>query len=249
MLAIIGTRTPTDYSGRVLRQWIPTFVDADIVIVSGGAYGVDALAHTITLESGGRTVAVLGTGIDVAYPVSHAPLYRKIVESGGAVISEFPLGAKGTNYSFPIRNATIAGLSDAVFVTEAAARSGSLITARLANDFGRDVFVLPGDVFRDSSVGTNTLARGSEASIATSPDDILHSFGMKYISCAGATSPPELSDPLDRRIVETLRDGQKGLDALTEQLDVELSILSTRLIELEFQNIIIRHPHGAYELR
>lgn len=250
-LAIVGSRTPTDYSGRVLRQWIPTFVEAGFVIVSGGAYGVDSLAHSLTLASGGRTVAVLGTGIDIAHPVSNAPLYDRIVAENGAVISEFALGTPGGNYTFPIRNATIAGLAHATLVTEAAEKSGSLITARLANDFGRDVFALPGDIFRTSSAGTNTLIRAGEATAAISAPSMVEALGLSSAVRAArvAASVPEFSDPLDGRIVAVLREGGRSMDALRESLDVAMPELSVRLIELEFRDILIRQPHGTYELR
>jgi DNA processing protein len=212
---------------------------------------VDSLAHSIALDAGGATVAVLGTGIDVAYPASHAPLYARIVTQGGATVSQFAFGTPGNTYTFPIRNATIAGLSRAVLVTEAAEKSGSLITARLGNDFGREVFAVPGDVFRDSSAGTNLLIRSGEALAVASASDVLGALDRPVESVRSVTPPTDadLPDPMDRRIIAALRAGGLGIDALSQRLDTDTASLMVRLAELEFRDLLIRQPHGNYELR
>jgi DNA processing protein len=172
VVAVIGSRKPTSYGIEVTRH-ILKGIGSKVAIVSGLAYGIDALAHEITLEQGGYTVAVLGTGVDddSIYPKENLELARKIVALGGALISEYPPGTKPLKHHFPMRNRIIAGLSQKLVVMEAGERSGTLITAQLALDYNRDVMAVPGSIFSEGSPGVNYLV-SQGARIVTSSTDI-----------------------------------------------------------------------------
>ncbi|MBI4128353.1 MAG: DNA-protecting protein DprA [Parcubacteria group bacterium] len=160
-IAVVGTRTPSPYGRIHCERIVRELASQGVTIVSGLAYGIDAIAHQATLEAAGRTIAVLGSGIDSQsiYPPSHNGLAEKIIERGGNVISEYPLGTAPLRHHFPARNRIISGFSKAVLVVEAREKSGALLTARDALDQNRDVFALPGDVNRPQAAGPNRLIR------------------------------------------------------------------------------------------
>jgi len=156
-LAVVGTRRMSEYGDRVLHELIPPLVQAGVTIVSGLAYGIDALAHEITLDCGGVCVAVFGCGVDRVYPSQNRRLAERILQHGGALVSERPLGTEPRPEFFPARNRIISGLSKATLVVEAQEKSGSLITAQFALEQNRDVYAVPGDIFGSHQAGTNRL--------------------------------------------------------------------------------------------
>lgn len=173
-LAIVGSRRSTRYGAEVVDKFIPVMVSNKIAIISGFMYGVDTLAHKKCLELGGKTVAVLGSGLDVCYPSENDKLYSEILESGGLVISEFEPKFQATLWSFPARNRIVAALSSlGVLVVEAGIKSGSMITARLAVEMGKEVYAVPGSIFSPTSKGCNYLLSNG-AQIATCAEDILN---------------------------------------------------------------------------
>jgi len=176
-IAVVGTRTPTEYGRRVTEMIVKQLVTNGWVIVSGLARGIDRVAHQTAIKNNGLTIAVLGTGFDNIYPPENKSLAEKIVETGGAVISEFPLGAKIEPGNFPARNRIISGLSLGVVVTEAACDSGSLITASWAANQGREVFAVPGPVTSRFSAGTSELIKKG-AKLVWDVDDILEELNI-----------------------------------------------------------------------
>ena len=158
-VAVVGTRRCTRYGLNLADAFGHALSRAGWTTVSGLARGIDAAAHRGTLQGPGGAVAVLGSGVDVVYPVENANLYRAILRSGGAILSEYPPGTRPDRWRFPARNRIIAGISSAVVVVEAGEKGGALITARLAAELGRPVFVVPGDIDRPASVGCNRLIR------------------------------------------------------------------------------------------
>lgn len=170
-IGLVGTRHPSPYGQRVARELAFGLARAGACVLSGLALGIDAAAHRGALEAGGATVAVLGSGVDRPYPRSNTGLYRHIVEAG-AVVAEQPMGAPPDRGSFPRRNRIISGLARGVVVVEAAARSGALITARCAAEQGREVFAVPGEIFRASSAGCHALLKDG-AKLVECVDDIL----------------------------------------------------------------------------
>lgn len=190
-LAVVGSRKSTVYSEKIIAAVVPTLVGHNYAIVSGWAYGVDTLAHKQTLKSGGQTIAVFGTGIDVSYPAQNVAMFEEIAKTG-ALLSQFPIGASAEAFHFPARNEIIAGLCRWVIITEAGEKSGTLITARLALDLNRDVFAFPGDVFRWESFGTNAVIRDGEAKLVTTAEDILSEYenGLWIVSQKTITEKP-----------------------------------------------------------
>jgi len=177
-LGVVGSRTATAYGLKTAQELALGLASRGITVVSGMARGIDTMAHTGALAGGGRTIAVLGSGIDVVYPPENKRLYEKIQKSG-AVISEFIPGTKPLAGNFPARNRIISGLSLGVIVVEAAEKSGSLITADFALEQGREVFAVPGNISSGQSVGTNNLIKQG-AKIVTRIEDILEEF--EYLS-------------------------------------------------------------------
>ncbi|MET0697062.1 MAG: DNA-processing protein DprA [Acidimicrobiia bacterium] len=158
-VAVVGTRKCTRYGLNLAEAFGHALSRAGWTTVSGLARGIDAAAHRGTLQSQGRAVAILGSGVDVVYPAENTDLYRSILREGGAIMSEYPPGTRPDRWRFPARNRIIAGISSAVVVVEAGVKGGALITARLAAEMGRPVLVVPGDVDRSASVGCNLLIR------------------------------------------------------------------------------------------
>lgn len=179
-VAIVGSRGVTSYGQQVTAQLTRELVEHGVVIVSGLALGVDGIAHQACLEAGGTTVAVLANGLDKIYPASHTTLGKRILEQGGTILSEYPVGTPSFKEHFVARNRIVAGLADALLITEATEKSGTLHTARFALEQGREVLVVPGNITSPNSVGTNRLIK-SGASPVTGVDDILFALGASHL--------------------------------------------------------------------
>ncbi len=176
-VAIVGSRQADPYGIELTRQLARDLTRAGLCIVSGGAEGVDAAAHRAALEAEGRTVAVLGTGVDVAYPAAHRALFDQILASGGALVSEYDDGAPGARWTFPRRNRIVSGICEAVVVVRAGEKSGALITADWARRQGTPVLAVPGDVREEGSAGPIALLRRG-AKVAATASDVLEAIGM-----------------------------------------------------------------------
>lgn len=158
-ISIVGCRKATDYGRKVARDFAYNISKQDINIISGLAIGIDSEAHLGAVEANKKTVAVLGNGLDTIYPKENINLSQKILDSGGAIISEYPLGIKPKKENFPARNRIISGMSNRLLVVEAKEKSGTLITVDFALEQGRDVFVVPGNIISENSAGTNDLIK------------------------------------------------------------------------------------------
>jgi DNA processing protein len=230
-VAVVGARSCSPYGAHVARMLGRELAGAGLVVVSGMARGVDGEAHRGALEAGGRTIAVLGCGIDRDYPAAHAELARRIGEAG-LIVSEYPPGVEPAPWRFPARNRIIAGLAAAIVVVEARERSGALITADLALEEGREVFAVPGEITSALSAGTNRLLRlGAVA--ATSAADVLESFGL----APRPPDPPDL-DPEVAGVLARLRDAPAAADELVRELGLDAAALSTALAELEVEGLV-----------
>ncbi|MGL5949918.1 MAG: DNA-processing protein DprA [Cetobacterium sp.] len=245
IISVIGTRRATKYGELGCQKIVKDLVDAEVVIVSGLALGIDSLAHSGTLKLNGKTVAVLGCGIDISYPRSNVKL-RKEIEKKGVVISEFPLGAEPTPEKFPIRNRIIAGLSRGTIVVESSLKGGSLITANLAFDEGRDVFAIPGDITYPLSQGCNELIKNSEAKLVTHGDDILKEYGW--------SKKTESGEELNRltgiklKIYSVLKT-KMHLEEIKKEMCCQTSELLSNLMELEIEGYVQSLPAGHYRRR
>lgn len=250
-LSIVGSRKSTVYSRQALLSIIPELVRSGYGIISGGAYGVDVIAHKITLENGGYTVAVFWTGIDQCYPRENREIFEKIITSGGALISTFPLGTGPETYNFPIRNEVVAGLSRGVLVTEAAEKSGTLITAGLALDFWRDVFALPGEITKTTSVGANKLIRDGQAKLILGATDILSEY--LPIQIIEWWYREEISVTFDDAVEESIYTLLKSepLDAsvVSNQLGLDIATVAFKLSMMEVRWLVEMGIGGGYEVR
>jgi DNA processing protein len=195
-VAVVGTRRSTRYGMSLAEGFGFALAGSGWTTVSGLARGIDAAAHRGTLRAAGRAVAVLGSGIDVIYPVENTGLYNAILDGHGAIISEYPPGTRPDRWRFPARNRIIAAIASAVVVVEAGEKGGALITARLAAELGRPVFVVPGDVDRPASIGCNRLIRDG-AHPVLGVDDLIEELGLILGSpCRIAPGPGDSIPPL-----------------------------------------------------
>jgi DNA processing protein len=245
-LAIVGSRNPTAQGRDNARAFAAHFARAGWTVVSGLALGVDGAAHEGALEGalegGSGTVAVMGTGIDRIYPARHRELAHRIARDG-LLVSEFPLGAPPLAGNFPQRNRVIAGLARGTLVVEAALESGSLITARLAAEAGREVFAIPGSIHSPQSRGCHALIKQG-AKLVETADDVLGEFGSAR--AAAATSPaPTPRDP----VLDALGYDPATIDALAARTGWPAADLAARLLELELEGHLQRLPGGLYQRR
>lgn len=241
MLAIVGSRNPTPQGESNARLFSRSLAEADVCVVSGLALGIDGAAHTGALEGGGTTIAVVGTGLDTVYPKRHESLASRIAEHG-AIVSEYPLGTPPLAAHFPQRNRIIAGLSQGTLVVEAAVRSGSLITARLAAEQGREVFAIPGSIHAPQSRGCHALIRQG-AKLVESAQDILEDLRLVEPVASGHTAPVTGDDSL----LEAMGFDPVGLDALQARTGLDTATLQARLLELELDGLVDRLPGGLLQ--
>jgi DNA processing protein len=232
-VAIVGARACSGYGRSVARMLATESAAAGVVVVSGLARGIDGEAHRGALAVGGRTVAVLGCGIDRDYPAAHAQLARAIVDTGGLVVSEYEPGVEPAPWRFPARNRIIAGLARATVVVEARERSGALITADFALEDGREVLAVPGEITSALSAGSNALLRLG-ATPATCGADVLEAIGVE----ASPAAPVVLDDPAAAAIVDALSSGAATQDELVRAIGLPAGAVAAALVELELAGAV-----------
>ncbi|MDB5964240.1 MAG: dprA [Polaromonas sp.] len=256
-LAIVGSRNPTPQGEINARAFASSFGATGLCIVSGLALGVDGAAHEGALLGGGTTIAVVGTGLDRVYPKKHLELAHRIARQG-MIISEFPLGTPPLNSNFPKRNRIISGLSRGVLVVEAALKSGSLITARLATEQGKDVFAIPGSIHSPQSRGCHWLIKQG-AKLVENAQDVLEE--LKLPQGAAATRSADVPDdvlgepgeseaddpPQDDSLLAALGFDVVSLDALQARTGMATPLLQARLLELELEGVLTRLPGGLFQ--
>jgi DNA processing protein len=230
-VAIVGARACSAYGAHVARTFGGELASAGLLVVSGLARGVDGEAHRGAVEAGGATVAVLGCGIDRDYPAAHAELARRIC-GDGLIVSEYAPGIEPAPWRFPARNRIVAGLAQATVVVEARERSGALITADLALEEGREVFVVPGEITSALSAGTNALLRLG-ATAATSAADVLEAFGLARPDPA----PPTLSDA-GESVLRRVRNAAASADELVRAVGLDAAAVAAALTELELHGLL-----------
>src|SRR3712207_7064257 len=202
-VAVVGTRTATDYGKICCRKLVETLCSADVVTVSGLALGIDTICQETTLNLHGKTIAVVGSGLDEIYPKQNTNLWKRIAREG-LLLSEYPLGMKAFPKNFPERNRIIAGLSQAVVIVESKEKGGSLITAGLALEENRDVYAIPGDIDSPCSKGCNQLIRDSQAKLLAKMEEILYDYGWKVKQ--ERKEIPEISSMSQKILMSLLRE-------------------------------------------
>lgn len=243
-IAVVGTRRPTSYGTEACETLTRDLARSGITIVSGLALGIDGTAHRTCVDANTRTVAVLGSGCDddSIYPDYHKPLARTIIGAGGAVISEFPPATPGFKQNFPQRNRIIAGLAKGTLVIEAKEKSGALITARYALEYGRDVFAVPGSIFSMASEGSNILLKEGAAPVTTARD-ILKAYNLDAKEAARAAK--EQLHGLEADIVALL-DAPLSFEYLCQRLNIQASMLNSTLSMLELKSHIKNIGNRTY---
>lgn len=244
LIAVVGTRKISDYGRQVIQSIIPPLVRSGAVIVSGLAFGVDSVAHEIALEHGGKCIAVLAGGVDTIYPREHHGLAKKILSSGGTIISEHEPGTQSLKQYFPARNRIISGLSRATIIIEAQEESGSLITAKFALEQNREVYAVPGSIFEENQRGTNTL-------IAEGAYPLLSAEAL--MSQLNLTLTPEqqiipllnFDSEEEKTLYEFLREPQ-SLDELHQKSDIPTTALNQLISLMELKGMVMNVSGSKY---
>lgn len=233
-LGVVGSRRMTSYGRQVLDKILPNLIDQGVVIISGFMYGVDTYAHTLAVEKSASTIAVLGNGLNQCYPLENDKLYTKILEKGGAVISEYEPEVKAKPYMFVQRNRIIAALSTlGVLVIEASEKSGSLVTAKFAQELNRPLFAVPGPIISSVSTGTNYLIKKGLAELVTSSEDILET----------AISNKDLSTSLEMTkseeiLLNLLKNEQLTIDEISIKLNSNAQEVGSILMMMSIRGLV-----------
>ncbi|MEN9212149.1 MAG: DNA-processing protein DprA [Thermostichus sp. DG02_4_bins_136] len=250
-IAMVGTRAPTPYGGYWTRQISAALATAGCVVVSGLAIGIDGTAHQACLDAGGKTLAVVGTGVDVVYPAQHRQLYQRIRQQG-AILSEYPPGTPPAKEHFPQRNRIIAGLCRATLVMEAPERSGALITAYLANTYGREVYALPGNIDTAAARGCLNLIR-SGANLILDIESLLQDLQLTQGSLQSGSRGAETvqtkagpTEPDQQLLWQVLGSEPMSIDALAQATQMEITTLSSTLLLMELEGWLVQLPGMRY---
>lgn len=244
-ISIVGTRTPTNYGRMVTDRFASELVKEGLVIVSGLAYGIDSISHRKALELGGKTIAVLGSGFNHIYPAEHAALAHEI-EENGLLISEYCPSVDSNRFNFPHRNRIVAGLGDGILITEAAAKSGTKHTKDFALDYGRPVFVVPGNITSEKSALTNELIKSGQGICVTEAGDIVQELGFEKRKKEKRVLLQ--LDMVQQKIVDVLKNGEKDIDTISAECNLNINSLNSYLTMMEISGIIKRMSGGVYML-
>ena len=245
-VAIVGTRMSTEYGELICEELVQTLSEANVDIISGLAYGIDTFAHRASVRNQNPTIAVLGNGLDRIYPYTNAQLSREIMHQG-ALVSEFVVGTPPDRENFPQRNRVVAGMSDAVIVVESKESGGSLITAKLAMDYTRDVFAFPGDIRSEASKGCNTLIQNDGAHLVNSGLDILKFMGWNRPILESIQRKAFSSlNPVQQEILSMIEPMGTHIDHLSARSNKPISLLNSELLFLELEGLIRPLPGNRY---
>lgn len=255
-VAIVGTRRASPYGREVAREIASVLAASGVTIVSGLARGVDGIAHRAALDAGGRTVAVLGSGLDQVYPPEHRKM-AELIAGAGAVVSDYPIGTRPEGGNFPPRNRIITGLSMAVVVVEAGESSGALISADFAAEQGRDVFAVPGRINESRSRGTNKLIAAGAFPLL-SPQDVLEALNLEMVAMQEVASRNLPADPVERALIQALGDHPLHIDELSRVSGLPAASISASLAMLELKGrvrqvggmhfVLVKESPSSYEV-
>lgn len=254
-VAVVGTRNPGSYGLKQTEKWAAILADSGVSVNSGLAYGVDAKAHQTAVKNGGITVGVLGSGIDWIYPEKNRPIAKAMIENGGAIITEYPPGSKPDAVHFPERNRIVSGMSHGVLVIESGIKGGSMITARLALDQNREVFVVPHQLEYKKGEGCNYLIKTGQGKLVQTREDILNEISIQT-DLDGSNQENSRSKPLnldnlseqERAICKLFEKGEVHIDEIGERLSEPTYKLMPILLELEMKAIIKQKAGKYFEL-
>ncbi|MBE7074542.1 MAG: DNA-protecting protein DprA [Clostridiales bacterium] len=243
-VAIVGARNPSTYGKLVTEKFSKSLAQNNITIISGLASGVDKISHEVCLEVNGKTIAVLGGGFDQIYPAMNVNLAREVAKKG-LIITEYFLNIQPTKYSFPHRNRIIAAFSDAILITEAGKKSGSLYTMEYGTEMGIDTYCVPGSIMSELSYATNDLIKRGAAACVTNPEDILCIFGIKPKENKNQVMQLTIEETL---ISSFLKEGEKDFEFLQEKTQYSTQTLNINLTSMEIRGIIKKLAGNKYIL-
>lgn len=242
-LGVVGTREPSRYGRDYTEKFVEVLAKCSLTIVSGMARGVDSVAHRTALQNDGKTIAVLGCGIDIVYPANNVQLYDDIARDG-LIISEYPIGTPSLAYNFPERNRIISGLSRGILITEAGLKSGSLITAEYAIKQNRELFVIPSALNSPRGQGSNLLLKTCQGAIVLSPDDIISALGIKNQPEKKASAMQ--LDFMEERLLNALQYSEMHFDDLVDLTGLGVSDLNALLVRMEVVGLIRKLDNNYY---
>jgi DNA processing protein len=252
VLAIVGTRSNTDYGKQFTEKLVKDLSEQSIVIISGLAHGIDAIAHKAALKNGLPTVGVVGHGLDKIYPTENTSLAKDMVKEDGGLLSEFFSGTKPDKHNFPLRNRIVAGLSDATVVVETNIKGGSMITAKLADAYNRDVFAVPGRTNDKASSGCNHLIKYNKAILLTDAQELLEVLGWTEKKKERVKQQKELFIELsaeEKQIIQLLQEKEMvHIDEINLKSGLSSSAAAAAILNLELQNVVASLPGKMYKL-
>ena len=248
-IAIVGTREPTSYGKSTADIFASELAKKGITTISGLARGIDTIVHSSTLKANGRTIAIIGSGLDVIYPSENKKLFDEITENG-VVISEYPLGTKPDAQNFPRRNRIISGISIGTLVVETKINGGAISTANYALDQGREVFAIPGMVSSKCSEGPNLLIQKGSAKLVTKVEDMLDELRIQFRSETNSTSvkPQVELNFFEEKIYSTLKDEQKQIDEISLLSGLSTSDCLVHLLSMEFKGVVRQRPGKVFSI-
>ena len=241
IIGVVGTRNPSSYGKLSCECMVKKMTEANITVVSGFAKGIDSIAHKTSLLTGGKTIAVIASGLDIIYPASNLSLYREIEEKG-LIISEYEEGIKPFKSNFPQRNRIIAGLSKGIIVVESKNRGGSLITADLALEFNRDVYAVPGDIFSEYSKGCNNLIRDSKAKSLSNINELLEDYSWEIKAKIDNSKYTK-----NQILILNSLSSEKNLDNILGETKIDETEILAELMTLEIMGAIKSIAGGRYK--
>lgn len=254
IVAVIGTRSHTDYAKQVTDNLIKDIASQNITVVSGLAFGVDAIAHKAAIKNGLPTIGVLAHGLDQIYPNEHAGLAKDMLKNNGGLLTEFRSKSKPDKHNFPSRNRIVAGMSDATIVIETSIKGGSMITAELANGYNKDVFAIPGKITDTKSAGCNYLIKSNKAVLLADTKDLLQLMGWEDVSKNKRLKKQQreifIELTKDEKIViHILKENETvSIDDINFKSGLSSSAVAAAILNLELQNVILSLPGKLYRI-
>ena len=252
VVAIIGTRNHTDYGKQITEQLVEELTEQKVVVVSGLAYGIDAIAHKTAVKNNLPTVGVLAHGLDQVYPPQHTGLAKEMLKAGGGLLTEFRSKSKPDKHNFPTRNRVVAGMSDATIVIETGIKGGSMITAELANNYNKDVFAFPGKVTDTKSAGCNYLIKNNKAILLTEARELVELMNWEQAKKPVLKKQKELFIELtnDEKIIVTILNEKKSvhIDEINLKSGLSSSSVAAAILSLELQNVVLSLPGKLYQI-
>lgn len=252
IVSIVGTRHHTEYGKQLTEKLVEELAPYDVLIISGLAYGIDAIAHKASLKNNLPTIGVLAHGLDQLYPSEHTAIAKEMLKNGGGLLTEFRINSKPDKHNFPVRNRIVSGISDATVVIETGCKGGSMITAELANGYNRDVFAFPGRVTDSRSSGCNSLIRNNKATLVTGAKELLETMGWVVQQKPAAQSQKKLFievDENEKKLVSILSEKESvHIDELNQKSGFSHSAVAAMILSLELRNVIVSLPGKLYQL-